>query len=54
MINIIYFKSDININKNNNYFLLKIEKNFAFNYFIMRDVFGWYSDLIFINIRFIL
>lgn len=39
MINIIDFKSDININKNNNYFLLKAKKNFVFNRFIMMCVF---------------
>jgi hypothetical protein len=39
MINIIDFKSDININKNNNYFLLKAKKVFVFNCFIMMCVF---------------
>jgi hypothetical protein len=39
MINIIDFKSDTNINKNNNHFSLKVEKFFVFNSFMNYDVF---------------
>jgi hypothetical protein len=39
MINKIDFKSDTNINKNNNHFSLKVEKFFVFNSFMIFDVF---------------
>lgn len=45
MINIIDFKSDTNINKNNNHFSLKVEKFFVFNSFVNYDVFKRYFKL---------